>query len=599
MLIEFNKKTNFYDNLENNLYGDGNKHKDKHENEIINQVIYNFIPVKILDGHYILTSLKNLESYLIDYREDIIVKIYISHIVKSHRINSVVSFTEKDYNPSKQYDCYIDSINNLILIKFHCGELNYIEFDNSLNIKSDLYEHKQNITLTYIWTNHDLENQKITRNSEIKFVWDNKYINLPEIPYILDIPNINKKFNPMTGSAVFNENNLIGMVSYINNTEIIITPLIIIKKIIKYLKGDNILFLGLDLFPVNFNFKSELNKIGFENGLLIGNNYYDIYKKLKKNTKSEINNELTMSNVLKQNNEQDQKQKQQDQKQDQKQDQDKKQIQFTHKPESYQLTNTNINNKLITNIAEELISNIEETLKNYKTIEKHTDSEIYPDIYTFMKLNIDKRLCEIENKKYLSRKNIICAIDNYKINSNGHIIISKNKTIPFKSYLWLFKSFIDKNNNLNLSIIPNNIYNINLIELNNKIISINDSYIKKKISIIEKNVFLNDKYNEISSFNSSEIKYIEYKNNIILELNEKILFMMKKLIMSNQYLYQDVFSKIFSSRYTHNSNKIIIGINFNNEFPKLTIINNYKNFDLIIKKYKTKKELKRFILSNT
>ena len=41
------------------------------------------------------------------------------------------------------------------------------------------------------------------------------------------------------------------------------------------------------------------------------------------------------------------------------------------------------------------------------------------------------------------RNNIICQIDEYKINSNGYLILSNDKYIPLNSYIWLFKT-IDK-----------------------------------------------------------------------------------------------------------------------------------------------------------
>lgn len=242
MIIEFNKKQNFYDDLENRFYGI----------EQSNTICYNFIPVKILDEHYILTSLKNLESYLLEYRQNINVKLYIGNVIKFLKINSVISFSEKDYNPSKKYDCYIDSISNLVLIKFKFDDFNYIEIDNSMCANTDIMENQTDILLTYIWTGNNLKDCKITKNTQVKYIWENKYINLPEIPYIIDIPNINKKLNPNTGSAVFNLNNFLGMVTYINDNEIIITPLVTIKKIAKYLEGEIILFLGLDFISYKF-----------------------------------------------------------------------------------------------------------------------------------------------------------------------------------------------------------------------------------------------------------------------------------------------------------------------------------------------------------
>ena len=584
MIIEFNIKNNFYDDLENQFYGSNPN----------SCVMYNFIPVKILEEYYILTSLKNLECYLLEYKENITVKLYIGNIVTFLKINSVISFTEKNYNPSEKYDCYIDSISNLILIKFKYEDLNYIKIDNNMNPEIDLFTNQQDILLTYIWTDNNLKNNKITRKSKLRFVWENKYINLPEIPYILDIPNINKKLNPLSGSGVFNTYGFMGMVSYINESEIIITPLITIKKLAKYLEGEIILFLGLDLYPVHFDFKSELNKINFDYGLLIGNNFYDIYKKINKSKKKLIynnqnsdnnindtigNNDMYINILEKNNNEF-----------------DKKQIISEEKQIILEEKQIILEEKQIILEEKQIISEKKDELYNYKTNDEiNINSDEFYDINT-RNSTIEKLILDRENKKCLSKKNILCLVDNYKINSLGQIIISDNKTIPFKSYLWLFKS-ID-NNNLNLSVIPNYVYNINLIELNNGKILLTDSYLKKKILIIETIIYLDSNYDSISSFNSSEIKYIKYKNNIICELNEKILFILKKIIMFKPYLYQKVFSRIFSNRFNHNDSKILIGINFDNELPKLTIVNNYKNFNSIIKKYRTSKELKRFVMSN-
>ena len=122
MLIEFIKKDNFYDNLEYNFF----------ENKTSKSIIYNFIPVKILGEYYILTCLKNLEGYLLDYKENINVKLYINNSLKFLKLNSVISFTEKNYNSflkqiSKRYASYcMIFLFQLINIRFKLIIIYYI-----------------------------------------------------------------------------------------------------------------------------------------------------------------------------------------------------------------------------------------------------------------------------------------------------------------------------------------------------------------------------------------------------------------------------------------------------------------------------------------
>ena len=243
MLIEFTKQSNIYDNLEKELYG---SLADK-------TIIYNFIPVKILNKYYILTCLKNLEGYLMDYKENIKIKLYLENETKILNLKSIISFTEKNYNPLKDYDCYIDVICNLVLIKFKYDNFNYIEIDNKLCVEKDIGLKSDNKLIYYCWTTNELKKKSYSKISTLKYIWEDKYINLPPIPYITDVQNINSKLSPVTGSGVFVLNEFVGMVSYITNYEIIITPIVCIKKLSKYLEGDFVLALGLDLFPVSFN----------------------------------------------------------------------------------------------------------------------------------------------------------------------------------------------------------------------------------------------------------------------------------------------------------------------------------------------------------
>lgn len=532
MLIKFILHNNLYQDLEQKLY---NSHVSK-------SITYGFIPVKILNQFWILTCLNGLEGFLMEYRKNINITLYLEKETINLCLNSIISFTEENFNPSYNYDCYIDSMCNFILIRFNYANLNYINLDliNFDNIDYSNHDIKSNNmdtnidiqTLMYSWTNYKLENTYWNKKTILKYVWDEKYLNFPPIPYIIDNKNINPKLNPITGAGLYNKEELIGMVMFVSEFNIIIAPTICIKKISHYLEGEKNLFLGVDLFPVNFNFKSEFNNINFTNGLIIANNYYNNYLKKKKS-----------KNIY-----------------------------------NYQECNYIDNNDI----------------KQHE-LEQHN-----------LKQNIDKKnkLINItkENAKILLKKNILCSIDNFKINSSGYLITNSKKftnIIPLKSYIWLYKSRL--NNTLKIEYLPNNMYKINLIELTREYLTIDDSYITKKISI-SKNIILLDNYhndyNNISSITPNEIKYIRYNNKILIELNEKIIFLLKEIIKEKPYYYQNIFEKIFTQRYNFNNKKIIIGMDINDRLPILKIINNYKNFNDIINKYNTKKELKKFILNN-
>ena len=631
MLIEFNIRKNFFDDLEKKIYGiepnndcDGNEANEANEeneaNEAneANEIIYNFIPIKILGEYYILTSLKKLEGYLMDYK-NFKAKIYIGHKTYTIDIKNVVSFTEKDYRANEQYDCYIDSVCNLLLIKFKSQELEYILIDSMMDIKNDIYYDNEFIKLTYKWTGDDFINQRTySKITNIKYLWDEKYLNLPPIPYIIDSSNINNKLVPITGSGVFQLDKLVGMVSYVTNYEIIITPLICIKKLAKYLEGDYIFSLGIDVFPINLNFKSEINKIEYTNGLIIGNNFYDssVLKKskaIKKNMDEQYKNDKKIKNDT----------------------------ELNISKKKFSNTNTNL-----INFTDEINSIIDEKIIKY-TIDEDTS---FSDIKTENKkdnikknlINDTKNLIDDTKKsfykqiieasicnKIFKRMTILCTVDKFKINEKGNLLIDKKdifidkkdisiegknmlfeyditkdmiddstntKQIPFKSYIWLFKSIDD--NNLEIIYIPNNLHKINPIILGRINAEIKDSDVPKYINLSSTNILLNSNFNDISSIGINEISYIRLKNIYFFELNEKILFMLKKIISMRPNLYVDVFEKIFSHRYTHIGSKILIIINLK-KYPRIKIINGYFNFDSVIKKYKTNKEKKNFLKVNS
>lgn len=566
MIIEFNKRSNFYDDLKKKLYN----------NEFEEIVRYNFIPIKIHGEKYILTSSKNLEGYLMDYNKDVKVKLYIkdNHSDNNNNIEcislqltNIVVFGAHQSNINEKQtrpDCYIDLMCDLLIIKFNSSKLNYIKINNNLNCDEDIRYNEEIINLKYDWMDGNFEVKSMIKRCKIINMWNDKYINLPPIPLMLNVEN--NECKPFTGSGVFDDcNNLLGMVAYFDTDEIMIIPLISIKKICDNLFDYKILYLGIDLVPIKYNFKSGLNNINYTNGLLITNNYYDNLlndkkknrRKIQKNKNNMIddNDSLNTKNLA-------------------------KELKLLLVDEKKQDLTQNYNDKL---------SDYNLELKN---LIKKTNTILITDEFTNLK-----------------KGNIICSIDDYKINSCGNIIIGESKTIPFKSYIWLFKNSI--NNTINLKNISPKNYRCDLINSQdeNEELFIDDSSIKKQVNVIEILIPIKSEYDTISVFGLSQLKYMTYNFNSnsnsnstsiqLVEVNEKMLEIIKQFLISNQRTYYDIINYIFSKKYTSVNNKILLIFNFNERrLPIIKIVSNgiATNYDYILDKYKSNKELKDFLI---
>ena len=233
-----------------------------------------------------------------------------------------------------------------------------------------------------------------------------------------------------------------------------------------------------------------------------------------------------------------------------------------------------------------------------------------------MSENILKQITmTLDKDKIFKKMTIICEVDNYKFNQKGNLLIDtkepiitldnfdeeinldNSKQIPFKSYIWLFKCIDD--NNLELNYIPNYLYKINPIIFSRANIELTDSDIIKNIYPVKINIYLNSSFYNISSLTINEPNYMHFANIYFFELNEKILFMLKKIISRKPQLYINVFEKIFGLRYTFTETKIMILINLNKEYPDIKLINGYPNFNSILTKYRTNKERKNFLKANS
>ena len=182
--------------------------------------------------------------------------------------------------------------------------------------------------------------------------------------------------------------------------------------------------------------------------------------------------------------------------------------------------------------------------------------------------------------------NIIVVIDDLLINSKGHLIL-ETINIPLSAYLWLFK----KNNKI-------------------KIKSINSKIIKNiKICIFEDNASIDCREVEELIFNKHELKlntslnnclsvsslnFIKCGGKIMLELNEKIMQMLRPIIQMTDtldHLYDHVINKKYSS------DKVILIIDDRLNIQIVDKINHkpIKYINDVLKIFKTEKNVGIFI----
>ena len=495
MLIEISKKPNLYDDIYNSIYHDKNHFL----------LINNFIPVKFDNNHYIMSSSKDVESFLLEYRKNIDINLYYNNKRSYTKLKKIISFQEINYDFEKtDYDCYIDSHLDLLFIKYYDNELDYYNI-NFNSIDEILNINLLNINFNLKWIDYNLNSNCVNLNKNIEYKWlDNYFVNLPAIP----IFTINSKDLIVTTGGIIttNDNILLGMVNFTNEDKIYITPILSIYRSLRYLKGDNLLSIYINHLPIYFEFDNVVNKkFNKKYGIMIANNYYNkLYNNIKKNNTSKTNNNED-------NNE----------------------------------DNILLNNK--------------------------------------------------KEANNLIKYSIICSIDNYYINSEENLIISENLTIPIKSYIWLFKN-INKNN-IEFEIIKNTHYNIDKSEFYYQFIKISDNNLNKNFVINKCSYNIKNNFNICSSLNISDIKYINYKNNYIIELNEKILLILKNIIIKHN-IYDNIGQKIINNSFNNNNynNKILIKLNlFSNKLPNITIINKFKNFDTLYNNFTNRNELIEFI----
>ena len=193
-----------------------------------------------------------------------------------------------------------------------------------------------------------------------------------------------------------------------------------------------------------------------------------------------------------------------------------------------------------------------------------------------------------KNTKKKFSENIILSIDDYQINQEG-MIIMEDTLIPISTYLWLFA----KNNKVNIK-------NINTAFINDvRIIKSENNYILDYVDLCDLRLVNNElklNYSFNNSLSISKLNFAKYRNKCLLELNEKIMQILKP-IMQNTDIFDNLYDYIIKNKYSSKKNVVIIDDRLN-----IKIIRKIKSEDIsdindIISHFKTKKELGDFIES--
>jgi hypothetical protein len=455
-------KHKVYDDIRsniNNIYGIDMSHTD--------DVIMNAIPIKYNNNYWIVSPLADLEIGSLELtRQSWEIKYIINEEIKGNiSINKVCSLHElesgKDY---KMIDCFYDEHLDIMFIKFQDIRIEYFDISDCI---FEWFDNGNN-SIKFIWLNNILK-KKIITSIHNNIIFEDKFINLPSIPYIMsDTTLINELIDcpmldyPCTGSAILNEDGqLIGIVNYINKNNIISIPITLIKKSLDYLKFSPIITWNVNFIPIQMNFKNNSNDDIIQYGLY-----------LKKNNKKRKNN-------------------------------------------------------------------------------------------------------------------IIISIDNYPICSNGYLLIKKH-TIPISTYLWLLK----KVDIIKIKAIGSKMLNnICINKENNDIYYVDFSHIKNiKFSYYSSKLFLNIN----NALLVSKLNYINYNKKYLIEINEKIMQILKILFQSTDN-YDILYDYINENKYSNNRIVIMIDTRINIKIIKKIKHIVINNIDTIINFFPEKNMLKQYI----
>jgi len=268
VIVEFEKCDNIYNNISQTI----NNTSDN------NKIIVNGIIIKYQNKKWIVGTAINIDGNNIN--NCIKVLIISENKYYKYKITNIESLLKENIidNINNKSTIFFDQHLNLFFIRFEEESLFY-ELDNY-----DIYELlKNNYDTTDIkckWLDTSINGFKYYETDKkiiSNYYYPNSNYCLPPVPYLI-CNNENNEI-PITGAVILNNNNLIGIVSYICD-EIIITPLMSIIRSLNYFNGHR-----MNIMKINTENVKLTSKNMTEYGLLVKSNYYN---KLKK-----YNNDMT------------------------------------------------------------------------------------------------------------------------------------------------------------------------------------------------------------------------------------------------------------------------------------------------------------------
>lgn len=438
----------------------------------IEDIIMNAVPIKYKDNYWIVSNLANLEISSLDLtKEKYEIKYLIDEEVNGTILIDKVCSLHELYlkNDIDDINCLYDEHLNIMFVKFQDVRIEYIDINN-YEFKN--FEEYEKYNLVFTWINNSLEKKTIV-SSNNKIFYENKFLNLPSIPYVIsnsdmldelvDRPIINY---PCTGAKVFNDmGDFFGIVSYINDKEIVTIPLNLIKRSLNYTDNQLLYKFNYDLIPIKINLKNALGVDIIESGMY--------YVKKEKNESEEIHN-------------------------------------------------------------------------------------------------------------------IILSIDEHPISFEGELLVNNN-SVPLSTYIWLFKN--DKKIKIK-GISSNSLKNIR-INNETEIMSIDCRFIEN-LRFNCYNMKLSSNLNDALSV--SKLNFVKYNKKFLIEINEKIMQILKIIIMNTDNL-DELYDYINENKFSSKKIVVMIDDNVNVKFIKKNKNSIVNNLDTIIKYYKTENTLKEYISS--
>ncbi len=175
--------------------------------------------------------------------------------------------------------------------------------------------------------------------------------------------------------------------------------------------------------------------------------------------------------------------------------------------------------------------------------------------------------------KVFHKHNLIYTINNNIFDSEGNIEL-EGVNIPIYTYLWL-----KMEEKVNINFIPNSILNnVNFEEEN--IILEDSNFIN--IHYKTKELFLK-KLEKINSIRISRINYLNTNDIYIIEINEKILSIIKNYMIQNEYLHP-ILDKIYNYRYSENATNMLLYLRIKKNKHIIDIIEDYNSIQSLEKK---------------